>query len=170
MLTSEKSMIFRFVSLVMLKLNSVLKIEMNCFCICSAFVWSIDISQAGQTIIQGLFSPFTACGNQLTFFKIFSNFTHFCPNFQIFCPPLLILTCLCHCCPFFWKIACMPLLSKIGPDHHGINLFYLSLIFFPRLEEYTDLLTRKSLPHRNFPWLNQNWGRCLFYSNIITIK
>ena len=111
------------------------------------------------------------CVRQSTdFFKIFSNFTHFCPNFQIFCPPLLILTCLCHCCPFFWKIACMPLLSKIGPDHHGINLFYLSLIFFPRLEEYTDLLTRKSLPHRNFPWLNQNWGRCLFYSNIITIK
>ena len=24
--------------------------------------------------------------NQLPFFKIFSNFGHFCPNFQIFCP------------------------------------------------------------------------------------
>ena len=87
-----------------------------------------------------------------TFVQIFKYFAHLCP----------FLTCLCHCCPFFWKIACMPLLSKIGPDHHGINLFYLSLIFLPRLEEYTDLLTRKSLPHRNFPCLNQNRGRCLF--------
>ena len=42
----------------------------------------------------------------LPFFKIFSNFVHFCPNFQIFCPFL----------PFFWKILRMPLLSRIGPE------------------------------------------------------
>ena len=41
----------------------------------------------------------------LPFFKIFSNFVHFCPNFQIFCPFL----------PFFSKIASMPLLSRIIP-------------------------------------------------------
>ena len=43
---------------------------------------------------------------RLAFFKVFLNFVHFCPNFQIFCPFL----------PFFWKIARMPLLSRIGPD------------------------------------------------------
>ena len=37
-----------------------------------------------------------AC-NHLPFFKIFSNFVHFCPNFQIFCP-------------FFEKNPCMALL------------------------------------------------------------
>ena len=41
----------------------------------------------------------------LPFFKILSKFVYFCPNFQIFCPFL----------PFFLKIACMPVLSRIGP-------------------------------------------------------
>ena len=36
---------------------------------------------------------------RLPFFKIFSNFVHFCPNFRIFCPFL----------PFVWNIACMSL-------------------------------------------------------------
>ena len=45
--------------------------------------------------------------------KIFSNFVHFCSNFQIFCP---FLTLFPPFLPFFWKITCMPLLSKIGPD------------------------------------------------------
>ena len=34
---------------------------------------------------------------RLPFFKIFSNFVHFCPNFQIFCPFLLFF------CPFSEK-------------------------------------------------------------------
>ena len=51
--------------------------------------------------------------NYLPFFKIFSNFVHFCSNFQIFCP---FLTLFPPFLPFFWKITCMPLLSKIGPD------------------------------------------------------
>ena len=42
---------------------------------------------------------------RLPFSKIFSNFVHFCQNFQIFCPFL----------SFFWKIACMPLLSRTSP-------------------------------------------------------
>ena len=41
--------------------------------------------------------------NHQPFFKIFLNFVHFCPNFQIF-----------H--PFFSKIAPKSLLSRIGPN------------------------------------------------------
>ena len=47
---------------------------------------------------------------RLPFFIIFSNFVHFCQNFQMFYPFCLFL-------PFFWKFACMPLLSRIGPDN-----------------------------------------------------
>ena len=43
--------------------------------------------------------------NHLPFSKILSNFVHFCPDFQIFCPFL----------PFLWKIACMPLLYRVAP-------------------------------------------------------
>ena len=49
--------------------------------------------------------------NHLLFFKIFSNFVYFCPNFQIFCPFLpfleifLLLFCpfseKSHACPYF---------------------------------------------------------------------
>ena len=34
---------------------------------------------------SSLVPSITAC-NHLPFFKMFSNFVHFCPNFQIFCP------------------------------------------------------------------------------------
>ena len=47
---------------------------------------------------------------RLPFFKIFLNFVHFCPNFQIFCPFFALFS---YC---FWKIARMPLLSKLRPD------------------------------------------------------
>ena len=39
-----------------------------------------------------------------SFFKIFSNFVYIFPNFQVFCPFFTL----------FWKIACMPFLSRIG--------------------------------------------------------
>ena len=48
--------------------------------------------------------------SHLAFFKIFSGFVHFCPNFQIFSPFL----------PFFGKIARMPLLSRIGPEYTSL--------------------------------------------------
>ena len=47
--------------------------------------------------------------NHLPFFKIFSNFVHFRPNFQIFFP---FSTFLCH---FSEKSQPKPLLSRIGP-------------------------------------------------------
>ena len=40
---------------------------------------------------------------RLPFFKIFSNFIYFCPNFHILSP----------FCPFSEKTLCMPLLSKL---------------------------------------------------------
>ena len=44
----------------------------------------------------------------LPFFKMFSKFVHFCPNFLIFCPFLTFFD-------FFWKITPIPLLSRISP-------------------------------------------------------
>ena len=46
----------------------------------------------------------------LPFFKIFSIFVHFCPNFQIFCPFLLFFK------QFF---SIFPLLSRKGPARHS---------------------------------------------------
>ena len=51
--------------------------------------------------------------SHLLFFKIFSNFVYFWPNFHIFCPFLPFFNIFLL---FFWKIARMPLLSRIGPD------------------------------------------------------
>ena len=48
--------------------------------------------------------------NHLSFFKIFSNFCTFSPLLNIFLP-------------FFWKIAWMPLLSRIGPGG-GVRLTF----------------------------------------------
>ena len=65
--------------------------------------------------VRAYFSSFlraTIAHNHLPFLKIFSNFAHFCPNFQIFCPFLTFFFC-----PFsgiFWKIARVPLLSRMG--------------------------------------------------------
>ena len=44
---------------------------------------------------------------RLPFFKLFSNFVHFPPNFQIFCPFLSFLA-------LFLKNCMQPLLSRIG--------------------------------------------------------
>ena len=38
-----------------------------------------------RTCSNSVLSAIIAC-NHLPFFKTFSNFVHFCPNFQIFCP------------------------------------------------------------------------------------
>ena len=64
---------------------------------------------------------------RLPFFKMFSNFLHFRPNYQIFCPFL----------PFFWKIACMPLLSRIGNANYCNNISLKSKVF-PWLSKITN--------------------------------
>ena len=59
--------------------------------------------------------------NHLLFFKIISNFEHFCPNFQIFCCFLPFLAFFCIFLPFFWKIERMPSLSVIAPIHFELT-------------------------------------------------
>ena len=50
----------------------------------------------------------------MSFFKIFSNFVHFCLNLEIFCPFFaLFLPYFKMLLSFFWNIACMALLSRI---------------------------------------------------------
>ena len=56
---------------------------------------------------------------RLPFFKKFSNFVHFYPNFQVFCSFL----------PIFWKIARMPFFSRIGPKWFSDKLFIPELSF-----------------------------------------
>ena len=56
---------------------------------------------------------------RLPFSKIFSNFVHFCPNFQIFCPFL----------PFLWKITHIPLLSRIGPAMTNNRMMVIQIKF-----------------------------------------
>ena len=51
-----------------------------------------DFSEAwlvNRAYSSSLLRAIIAC-NHLPFFKIFSNFVHFCPNFQIFCPFLAL--------------------------------------------------------------------------------
>ena len=69
--------------------------------------------------------------NHLLIFKLFSNFVHFCPNFQIFCPFL----------PFFGIITRMPLLSRIGP---------VRVLNLPCLKRFKDFLFQVSLLHVQF--------------------
>ena len=62
--------------------------------------------------------------NHLLFFKIFSTFVHFCPNFQIFCPYCPFLNIFL---PFIWKTARMPVLSRIGPAQFDVLVFLTGL-------------------------------------------
>ena len=57
--------------------------------------------------------------NHMPISKIFSNFVHFCPNFQIFCPFL----------PFLWKITHIPLLSRIGPAMTNNRMMVIQIKF-----------------------------------------
>ena len=83
---------------------------------------------------------------KLPFFKIFSNFVHFCPNFQISC---LFL-------PFFWKLACMPFLPKIGPDN---KWFYWNLSFYEKKNRHGWRLNIWSIAFLNQCelWIFINW-------------
>ena len=63
-----------------------------------------------------------AC-NHLPFFKIFSSFVHFSQSLNIL--------------PFFWKIALMPWLSRIGPDiFPGLGLGDLIAQFYFKPESF----------------------------------
>ena len=60
---------------------------------------------------------------RLLFFKLFSNFVHICPNFQIFCS-FFVLSC-----PFSEKNTCMPLLSRIGTGRILKGTFFEIWVF-----------------------------------------
>ena len=65
---------------------------------------------------------------RIDIFKIFSNFVHFCPNFQTFYSFLpFFLLFFAHFFAFFLKIASMPLLSRICPGLHNRALRKLIL-------------------------------------------
>ena len=101
------------------------------FHLCLIFCYSFNyVSLFIATTHQQLGTIFYACRayssslllviiavKHLPVFKIFSNFEHFFPNFQMFCTFLLFFTFfLLLFLPFFGKIPCIPLLSRIGPD------------------------------------------------------
>ena len=56
---------------------------------------------------------------RLLFFKIFSNFVYFSQIFKYFAP-------FCPFLSFFWKIARIPLLSRIGPEYPWCQWKYTS--------------------------------------------
>ena len=70
---------------------------------------------------------------KLPFFKVFSNFVHFCPYFQIFCPFL----------PFFWKIVLMPLLSRISLAIIDYTMWLSERrVFFPFITKVWELVPK----------------------------
>ena len=72
------------------------------------WIWEI------RAFSSSLLHVIIAC-NHMPFFKLFSNFVHFCPNFQIFCLFLLFFNIFHPFLVLFLKIAGVPLLSRIGP-------------------------------------------------------
>ena len=81
----------------------------------SALLMLVVPSYENRYFSQGLWKELNSGGAKaikdihLPFFKMLSNFVHFCPNFQIFCPFFPIF------CPFSEKLH-MPLLSRIGHE------------------------------------------------------
>ena len=62
--------------------------------------------------------------NHLLFFKIFSNFGTFLSKFSNILPLLPFLNTFL---PFIWKIARMPVLSRIGPAQFDVLVFLTGL-------------------------------------------
>ena len=79
---------------------------------------------------QGQFWQFIACSNCKQSLALFKNIFKFCTFFAQILNILLVLSFLNIFLPFFWKITCMSLLSRIGPvctllhiaySHHLVN-------------------------------------------------
>ena len=82
-------------------------LDIICYNIVALICIMFEVGRANSSCFM---CAIVAC-MRLPFFKIFWSFVHFCQYFQIFCPFL----------PFFWKIAPMPLLSRIGPGRSDLN-------------------------------------------------
>ena len=61
---------------------------------------------------QDLFWQFITCDNRTQSPSLFQTILHFYPNFQIFCSFLPIYNIFWVFSSFFWKVACIPLLSS----------------------------------------------------------
>ena len=119
---------------------------------------------------QGLFKQFIGCNNCMQSPALFQKI------FKILCPfPPLFL-------PFFGKIACMPLLSRIGPAHKhthththththyqrhtahpGANLYLDHLLCAHNSYLYYSEIDNSLISKNTFP-------RCLFFLRIIPWK
>ena len=64
----------------------------------STYSYRVDKSLQSINTVMSAATGFLTFNQTYTFFKIFSNFVHFCLNFQIFCPFWPFLT---FSCPFF---------------------------------------------------------------------
>ena len=64
-----------------------------------------------------LLYQFNACDNRTQSSALFQNIFKFCTFLPKLSKFFLFLTFFCPFLPFFWKIACMPLLSRIGPEY-----------------------------------------------------
>ena len=97
----------------------------------------------------------------MPFFRIISNFVHFCSNFQIFCPFSTFP------CPFFWKIAPMPLLSRIGPDTSDMqhrHYFFLARSALPEFFITSNLVCYKQDLQNLISWMEIAFFISTFHS------
>ena len=90
------------------------------------------------------------------FAQIFKYFTLFCPFLTFFCPFL----------PFFWKIAQMPLLSRIDPANHKSRT--LLPIFTNKSSFYPESRGKSYIPSiliylQNIPSISRGWSRALLW-------
>ena len=79
-------------------LNHLAKLAKWLSCVVSTYLYRASKSLQSINWVVSAATGFLPFNQTYTFFKIFSNFEHFCLNFQIFCPFLPFLT---FSCPFF---------------------------------------------------------------------
>ena len=81
-------------------------------------------------LLHAITCPFSKyCQILYIFAQIFKYFAFICSFFDIFHPFL----------PFFWKIACMPLLSRIGPDIFFGIIYIYAIEVLRRKTYYEDI-------------------------------
>ena len=110
--------------------------------------------------MQGLLRQFIACDYCILNFVLFSS------NFQILCPFFNISL------PFFWNIAPMPLLSRIGPAYDlstskkiltGLTQFR---ILMPKLFVANKCKEKQQIIKFNRKW--KKWWLCCFLRCFLT--
>ena len=67
-------------------LNHLAKLAKWLSCVVSTYLYKADKSLQNINWVMSAATGFLPVNQTYTFFKIFTNFVHFCLNFQIFCP------------------------------------------------------------------------------------